>query len=481
MVDILYGSAFEIALQIKAKKVSSREIVSFYLDRIEKFNSELNAVVQLDIERALARADAADAAALAGESWGSLHGLPLTIKDAYLTEGIVTANGIPALEGNVPNRNADVVQKYIDAGAIILGKTNTPLASGDYQSFNDIYGTTNNPWDLNLTCGGSSGGAGAALAAGMTPLELGGDIGGSIRIPSHLNGVYGHKPSHGIVSQRSLVDWPDQIAEQDLWVVGPMAVCAQDLRKALQLLVGPVPEKVLAWRVELPPPRTKDIRQLRVATYFENPDYPIDHEVKDQLESVAVSLENAGAQVSREVGPDIDFQENLNVYLKIMYSHMDENVPEEVRKMMAQALDYLPRSEEIVAMFGGTVANWNRVNERRLQLQKKWTEFFESYDVLLAPILPLPAFKHDHSPILVRRWNVNGEDRSAMIDTLFWAAFSLLTYLPATAVPAGRTQSQNLPVGVQIVGPYLEDQTPLEVAIMLEECHQSFEPPSAYA
>ena len=143
---------------------------------------------------------------------------------------------IENLKNNIPDRNADVVQKYIDAGAIILGKTNTPLASGDFQSFNDIYGTTNNPWDITRTCGGSSGGAAAALASGMTPLELGGDIGGSIRIPSHLNGVYGHKPSHGIVSQRSLVDWPEQISEQDLWVVGPMGICARDIRDALRIL-----------------------------------------------------------------------------------------------------------------------------------------------------------------------------------------------------------------------------------------------------
>ena len=479
-MELLFKSAFEIAEYVKAKAVSSREVVSFYLDRIETFNPQINAVVQLDAERALLRADAADKAIASGQDWGPLHGLPVTIKDAYLTEGIVTANGIPALKGNIPDRNADVVQKYVDAGAIILGKTNTPMASGDFQSFNEIYGTTNNPWDLTRTCGGSSGGAGASLASGMTPMELGGDIGGSIRIPSHLNGVYGHKPSHGIVTQRTLVDWPDQIAEQDLWVVGPMGVCAQDLRKALALLVGPVPEKALAWKIELPPPRTKSIKSLRVATYFDHPDYPVDQEVREQLESVAVSLERAGARVERNVSPDIDFQENLIVYLQIMYSHMDENVPDEVRDMMAEALKPIPGSEEVIAMFGGSVAQWNKANERRFQLQRKWTEFFRDYDVLLAPILPLPAFEHDHTAIPFRRWVVNGEDRSAMIDTLFWAAFSLLTYLPATAVPAGRTAKQGLPVGVQIVGPFLEDQTPLEVAIMLEDCHQGFVAPSGY-
>ena len=205
-MSILYRSAFELAKDIKNGQLTSREVLEFYLKRVEQFNPEINAVVQLDSARARMRADEADAAATRGEDWGPLHGVPLTIKDAYLTEGIISANGMPEYKDNLPSRNADGVQRYIDAGAIVLGKTNTPYASGDWQSFNEIYGTTNNPWDLTRTCGGSSGGAGAALASGMTPLELGGDIGGSIRIPSHFNGVFGHKPSHGIVSQRSLVE-----------------------------------------------------------------------------------------------------------------------------------------------------------------------------------------------------------------------------------------------------------------------------------
>ena len=259
-MEVLFESAFEIAKAIKKKTISSKEVVNFYLDRIERINPEINAVVQVDAERALSRAHIADEAVRSGQACGPMHGVPLTIKDAYLTEGIVSANGLPHLKNNIPDRNADVVQKYIDAGAIILGKTNTPLASGDFQSFNDIYGTTNNPWDITRTCGGSSGGAAAALASGMTPLELGGDIGGSIRIPSHLNGVYGHKPSHGIVSQRSLVDWPEQISEQDLWVVGPMGICARDIRDALRILIGPVPEKAPAWNIHLPSPRCTDIK-----------------------------------------------------------------------------------------------------------------------------------------------------------------------------------------------------------------------------
>ena len=222
--------------------------------------------------------------------------MPLTIKDAYLTEGIVSANGMPEYRDNVPTRNSDAVQRYVDAGAIVFGKTNTPYASGDWQSFNELYGTTCNPWDPARTCGGSSGGSGAALAAGMTPLELGGDIGGSIRIPSHFNGVFGHKPSHGIVSQRNLVDWQEQIGEQDLWVVGPMGITAADVRDALRLLVGATAEKAVAWQVELPAARTTDVTKLRVATCFERPGYPVDAEVRPLLEATAQTLAERGAR-----------------------------------------------------------------------------------------------------------------------------------------------------------------------------------------
>lgn len=479
-MSILYRSAFELAKDIKNGQLTSREVLEFYLKRVEQFNPEINAVVQLDSARARMRADEADAAATRGEDWGPLHGVPLTIKDAYLTEGIISANGMPEYKDNLPSRNADGVQRYIDAGAIVLGKTNTPYASGDWQSFNEIYGTTNNPWDLTRTCGGSSGGAGAALASGMTPLELGGDIGGSIRIPSHFNGVFGHKPSHGIVSQRSLVDYPDQLAEQDLWVVGPMGVTAGDIRDALRILVGPSVDKAIAWKIELPPARTTDVTKLRVATYFDDPVYEVDSEVKSLLEGTAKTLKTHGAQVDWNVTPDIDFYENLSLYLKLMFSHAGENVPEQQRAGLREMLKPLPGGDEIAAVMGNSLANWTELNERRLQLQAKWTEFFVHYDVMLAPVMPLPAFAHAQDiPAPARMWTVNGKERHSFFDIMFWSGLSLVTYLPASVAPAGRTKD-NLPVGVQIVGPYLEDETPLAVAAMLEQYHQRFEAPPGY-
>lgn len=478
-MKILYRSAFDLAVAIKKRELTSREVLDFFLDRVEQHNSKLNAVVQLDVDRARRRADQADAAAASGQDWGPLHGVPLTIKDAYLTEGIVSANGMPEFKDSIPSRNADGVQRYLDAGAIVFGKTNVPYGSGDWQSFNEVYGTTNNPWDLARTCGGSSGGSAASLAAGLTPLELGGDIGGSIRIPAHFNGVFGHKPSHGIVSQRGLVDYPDQLAEQDLWVVGPMGITAGDVRQALSLLLGPPVDKALGWKVELPPARTTDAKALRVATYFDDPSYEVDHEVRGLLEGTAKSLEKEGAQIHWNTKPDIDFDENLVLYMKLMYSHLPKAVPEEQRQKLREVLDGHPAGDEIADAMSNSLENWLALNERRLQLQAKWTEFFEDYDVLLAPVTPLPAFQHDHSEAGNRTWTVNGKERRSMFDILFWAGLSLNTYLPASVAPAGRT-AENLPVGVQIVGPYLEDWTALAVAEMLERCHQGFEPPPGY-
>ncbi len=259
-MNMRYKSAFELARLIKAGELSSVQVVKFYLDRIARFNSDLNAVVVLDAQNALARAEEADKAAAAGEDWGPLHGVPLTIKDALATKGLVTVGGIPARAGQIPEMDAVAVGRYRAAGAIILGKTNVPFMSADLQSYNEVYGSTNNPWNVGRTSGGSSGGAAASLAAGLTPLEVGSDIGGSIRIPAHFNGVFGHKPSYGIVSQQGHIP-PGQsiLSESDLSVVGPLGICADDIAQALDLLLGPNPIEARAWRVDLPPARFNHI------------------------------------------------------------------------------------------------------------------------------------------------------------------------------------------------------------------------------
>jgi len=484
-MNILYRSAFELGSAIKSGELTSSQVLEFFLARVDKFNQDLNIVVAEDRERARQRASEADAAVARGEDWGPLHGVPVTIKDAYATEGIVTVDGIPEYKDFVPDFNADGVQRYVDAGAIVFGKTNVPFNSADLQSYNVIYGQTNNPWDVSRTCGGSSGGASAALAAGLTPLELGSDIGGSIRTPAHFNGIFGHKPSYGIVSQKGHLPVPESLSEGDLWVVGPLATCVDDLKKAMSILVGPNRQKSVGWKVDLPPARAETPDQLRVATYFEDPNVSLDAESNLLLESAANTLEKLGAKVTRDVKPDFDTTENMEVYMRLLTASMSVGLPAEERaKMQALADNAEPGTndpDELNAQMATvSYSDWVMLDARRLRLADKWRTFFEDYDILLCPVAVVPAFPHDHSePMSARRIEINGEER-AYLDTLYWAGFSLVSYLPATVAPVGRTGA-NLPVGIQIVGPYLEDNTTLAVAEMFEQHHQAFEPPPGYA
>ncbi|PLW84200.1 amidase [Kineobactrum sediminis] len=485
MQHLLYRSAFAIARDIKAGVVSSVDVLAFFLDRVAQFNGELNAVIALDEGRARTRAEAADAAAAKGEDWGPLHGVPMTIKDAWCTEGLVTVGGIPECHDQVPANNAVAVQRYIDAGAIIFGKTNVPFMSADLQTFNDVYGTTNNPWNRARTCGGSSGGAAAALAAGLTPLELGSDIGGSIRTPSHFNGVFGHKSSYGIVPlQGHLPPGEDVLSEPDLSVAGPLATCVDDLEQALDVLAGPSPPNATGWRLALPAPDFADISSLRVAIWADDPFCPVDSEVLRCVNLVAGTLQHLGAQVDLDARPAISPEANHHNYVQLLMAAMAPEMPASVREMAQAAVaeaDPSDMAEPMLQLRGLALSHseWLRQNEIREQTRATWARFFEDFDVLICPCAHVPAFAHDHLPDMQARtlW-VNGMERP-YTDILRWAGLSLNAYLPATAVPAGITLD-GLPVGVQIVARYLGDRTSLAVARLLEQHHRAFTAPPGY-
>ena len=238
--DLAYATTGEVAEAIHKKEISSREAVDYFLARVEALDKTINSVVTIDAERARAEADAADAALARGERRGPLHGVPMTIKDSYQTKGMRTTSGAPELKDFIPEEDAWPVARLREAGAIIYGKTNLPIYAGDLQSYNEIFGTTNNPHDTTRTPGGSSGGSGAALACGFTPLELGSDIGGSIRLPAHMSGVTGHKPSYGIVPAHGQIPGPPgTLTMADLAVAGPMARSVEDLELGLDIMAGP--------------------------------------------------------------------------------------------------------------------------------------------------------------------------------------------------------------------------------------------------
>jgi amidase len=484
-MSILYRSAFGIARDIKAGKLSAVSVLEFYLERIERFNESINAVVALDTERALARAVAADRAAAAKEDWGPLHGVPMTIKDAWCTEGLVTVGGIPERSDFIPERNAVTVQRLVDAGAIIFGKTNVPYMSADLQSFNEIYDVTNNPWNLERTCGGSSGGAAAALASGLTPLELGSDIGGSIRTPSHFNGVFGHKSSYKLVTSRGHLPPGDTVlSEPDLSCPGPLATCVDDLEEALALLVGPAPDITANPLLTLPTPSFRDASHLRVAVWADDAFCPVDRAIVEHIESAATTLENLGAHVDRDARPAIDPMANHINYTQLMLSVLGADMPQSVRDMardMVAAAAPDDMSEPLLQMRGIAMDHreWMIQNEIRQHTRVAWETFFRDYDVLLCPCAHVPAFEHDHHPDMqARRIAVNGEERP-YTDILKWAGLTLNAYLPATAVPLGTT-SDGLPVGMQISSRYLGDRTTLAVARLLESHHRAFVPPPGY-
>jgi amidase len=485
-MTILHASPFTLARRIRAQELSARSVLEFFLERVERCNPDLNAVVALDVERARARADAADQAAARGEDWGPLHGVPLTIKDALCTEGLVTVGGIPERRDHVPTENAIAVQRYIDNGANVFGKTNVPFMSADLQSYNEIYGVTNNPWDTSRTCGGSSGGAAAALAAGLTPLELGSDIGGSIRTPSHFNGVFGHKPSYGIVPQRGhLPPGPGVLSEPDLSVVGPIGHCVDDLARALDLLAGPLPEEAPGWRLSLPAAAVTSPGDLRVAVWSDDAFCPVDSEIRAAVEAAGRSLEAQGASVDWHARPAFEPMVNRENYSLLLAAVIGADMPDEVMALAREAVAQAEpgdNSQRILQMRGMTLPHgvWLRQNEKRLHIRAAWQAFFRDYHVLLCPCAPVPAFAHDHNPDMhARTLQINGETRP-YLDLLGWAGLTLNAYLPATAVPVGQTAA-GLPIGAQVVGPYLGDRTTLAVAAMLERHHRGFVAPPGYA
>jgi amidase len=484
MPDLAYRTATDLCGALRRGEVGSRELLMHLLQRVERLNPALNAVVTLDAERALARADAADAARARGEHWGPLHGLPMTVKDSIETAGLRTTSGAPVFAQHVPQADASAVRRLKAAGAIIFGKTNLPALATDVQTFNALFGTTRNPWDLSRSPGGSSGGAAVALAAGMTPLELGSDIGGSIRNPAHYCGVYGHKPSHGIVSGRGHIPGPPGTrTEIDIGVLGPMARSADDLALALGILAGPDEDRAVAWRWQIPAARSGQLQGFRVAAWLDDPACAVDHEVTVCLQRTVDTLHLAGVAVDEQARPGISFDEATSLYWLLLFAATSPGASAaELEECAADALTLDPADRSADAQWarGRSLSHrdWLIAHEARERQRQRWAAFFERHDVLLCPVTPTAAIPHDHSmPEEERPYRVNGQPRPYW-DQVPWAGLVGAVGLPATVAPIGFTSS-GLPVGVQIVGPHLEDGTPIAFARHLSRVLGGFSVPPA--
>ncbi len=484
MASWAYQTTSELLAAMDRGELTSVALLDLLLARIKRWNGELNAVVTLAADEARARAREADAARARGERWGPLHGLPMTVKECIEVAGQPTTSGAPELAGHVPTADADTVRRLKDAGAIVFGGTNLPLFAGDLQSYNAVYGTTNNPWNPERGPGGSSGGSAAALAAGLTPLELGSDIGGSIRNPAHFCGVYGHKPSWGIVSGRGHVPGPPgQRSRPDLAVLGPLARSAGDLAVAMDVLVGPFEEDATAWKIELPPPRRNRLADFRVAVLPDLPGRPVSEAVRSRIQAAADAIAAAGAKLDTQARPDVDFEETHELYLRLLAGVMGTGYPPTVIAEMEKALaelDPSDRSPDAQSVRGavGPHRRWLSDHERREQLRGRWADFFRDHDVLLCPVAPTTAFPHDHRPFAERRLAVDDQE-IPYFEQIFWAGIATVAYLPATVVPVGPADD-GLPVGMQVIGPYLEDRTTIAFAGLIEPVVGGFRPPPGY-
>lgn len=484
MADPAFRSASQWAKAIRAKKISSRELLELYLDRVRRFNPLLNAVIATDVPAAKKRARAADQALARGKVFGPLHGVPMTLKESYDLKGLPSTWGVPALAENRPAENAVVTQRFLDAGAVIFGKTNVPLLLADFQSYNEIYGTTNNPWDETRAPGGSSGGSAAALAAGLTALESGSDIGGSIRNPAHFCGVYGHKPTHGIIPPRGHA-LPGIVTPSDVSVVGPLARSAEDLALALDVIAGPDVLQTPGWELKLPRPEKTRLRQHRVATWLEEPRLcTVADEVRDCLDQTAAAIRKAGAKVNPAARPEFDVEASNELFLTLILAVMNARRPQpdfEAALSSSGRLDADDRSFAARQIRAAVMRyrDWAAANEARNHMRYRWREFFRNYDVLLCPVMGVAAFPHDHSDINVRTLTIDGK-RTDYWDQIFWCGLPSVSYLPSTIAPIGRTK-HGLPVGIQIIGPELGDRTTIAFAKLLAQEIGAFTPPPNYA
>jgi amidase len=475
-----FKTAVELSSALAAKKVSAVELAEDAIGRIERHDAKTNAICVRDFDRGLAAARAADAELARGVK-KPLLGIPMTVKESFNVAGLPTTWGIPAQKDFTPTEDALPITRVKDAGGVILGKTNVPLGLGDWQSYNEIYGTTNNPFDLGRTPGGSSGGSSAALAAGYGALSLGSDIGGSLRVPAFHCGIYAHKPTFDLVAMRGHTPppFPPLPSTRDLSVIGPMARCAADLSLLLDVMAGPDPlEAGKAYHLALPPPRHTEMKNFRVLLIDTDPLMPTDKVVRGTLETLTANLAKAGVSVDRSSPLLPDFAASSRLYMRMLMSFLAAGVVLVCPAAALPADDTSLGAERLRGIALGH-RDWLMADGGRSRLRAQWRELFKTYDAVICPIMPTPAYPHDHSDEQEkRRIKIDGKDY-VYPDQLSWPGIATLPGLPSTALPTGFAPD-GLPVGVQIVGPWLEDRTPLKLAELIEREFGGFKPPPMF-
>lgn len=474
MDDILQSDATEQLAALSTRRVSASELLQAVFERTDRLNPLINAVVSRDAERAMSDAIAIDAARARGETLGVLAGLPMTVKDIFDVEGLPASDGMKSLLDRRAN-DADAVARVRSAGALVWGHTNVPAGSSDYQAYNTLYGVTRNPWNPARTPGGSSGGSAAAVAAGFTALEIGADIGGSLRIPASYCGVACHRPSWGLISQRGIAAPPGYLADYDLLVVGPMARSVRDLQLLLTVLadIAPTPTPVLG--------------ALRLGLWLDEPTFSLDPEVRDIIERFSGALQSQGVAVDPVASP-VPARAMLSTYMTLLLATLSGTLSPAARAVfdlfrgpakLAEACGAGPLSwARGVLGYTARHHEWLAASEDRARMRAEVAQAFAPYDAILAPVTPTAAFAHDHTGTQATRWlTMSDGNRIRYLEQVDWIALAIVCDLPVTVIPVGLTPD-GLPVAVQIIGRPGSDAATLAIASALEAAGAFQSPPT---
>jgi amidase len=481
------ADATHLVQELAAGRLSSRDLLEQQVRRVEARNPSLNAVVAMNLDEARRQADMADAALRRGEPSGPLHGLSMTLKDTWEIPGMPCIAGAPEFRGHMPRTPAVAVQRLLDAGAIVYGKTNVPYMASDIQSFNKVYGTTNNPFDVTLSPGGSSGGAAAALAAGFTTLELGSDLAGSIRIPAHYCHVHGHKSTYGVIPLRGHVPGPPgTLGSPPMAVAGPMGRSARDLLLMMDVLTdaggdaaGPV--------FRLLPARGRELSSYRVLLWTDDEFCPVDPAMVKVYNALGERLRVAGVSVTVGKPAGVSLEDVFSRYMLTLGSMMGVPLPAAQRRVMGLTAHLVPLVDRAAGVAGRSLprhldqylrgidmrhADVRRLEESTLQFGERLSSVFAQYDVVLMPPACTTAIAHNQHPALpLRKIEVNGQSRDYM-ELFAWVATASLLGWPATSIPAGHCDDGR-PVNVQILGPRFGDYITLGFAEALEAAGQT--------
>ncbi|HKW95138.1 MAG TPA: amidase [Methylomirabilota bacterium] len=488
MADIdAFSSATALLSALRTGSIGAAELTDLYIRRIERHDGRLNAVVVRDFERARAQAKAADRARARGDN-PPLLGLPITLKESINVAGLGTTCGVPDWKGYVSPHDAPAAARTRAAGAVLLGKTNVPPLLADWQSDNPIFGRTNNPWDVGRTPGGSSGGSAAALASGLTALEVGSDIGGSIRVPAVFCGIYGHRPSETLLprsGQFPIPPLPNPAVV--MGVQGPLARSPEDLELALSVLAGPDVGEDVAWRVSLPPARRDRLGDFRVAVLPPIPWLPVDDQIRAAQDDLVRRLAGLG-RVVKEAQPEGlgDHREYHGFYRTLLAAVTGARIDAETRRQRAAIFRAAGDDLSLAHArgFEGSAGDYILWHARREQHRAAWRAFFRDWDVLLAPAINVLAYPH-----IPRAWPADNSDLTLTLSVngqavpylhpLCYPAVSTVPGQPATAFPVGLSR-EGLPIGLQAIGPYLEDLTPIRFVARLAREIGGFRKPAGY-